>query len=157
MLKWTLALALFAAVATASDPYGHQSKAFVGDKAPEFTTKAVLNGEFIDIKLSDYRGKWLVFFFYPLDFTCVFLVFVFSSTILPRFVCPTEIIEFSERADEFDKLGAAVVGASVDSLYSLCFFNCFFEFLASSGILHGWKCLATKAASANSTFRSFLT
>lgn len=43
----------------------------VGKKAPDFATKAYLNGEFVDVKLSDYAGKWAVLFFYPGDFTFV--------------------------------------------------------------------------------------
>jgi len=53
--------------------------------------------------LSDYAGKWLVLFFYPLDFT---------------FVCPTEILGLSDAYDEFKKLGADVLGVSTDSVYS---------------------------------------
>ncbi|XP_026470100.1 peroxiredoxin 1-like [Ctenocephalides felis] len=71
--------------------------------APEFAGTAVVNGEFKDIKLSQYKGKYLVLFFYPLDFT---------------FVCPTEIIAFSDRIDEFRKIGCEVVAASCDSHYS---------------------------------------
>lgn len=55
------------------------------------------------VKLSDYRGKWLVFFWYPLDFT---------------FVCPTEITALSDHLQEFHDLGAEVLGASTDSIYS---------------------------------------
>jgi alkyl hydroperoxide reductase subunit AhpC len=63
----------------------------VKQSAPEFKASAVVNKEFKTISLADYKGKnWLVLFFYPLDFT---------------FVCPTEIIEFSERSAEFEKLG----------------------------------------------------
>lgn len=70
-------------------------------KAPDFTAKAVVgDGDFTDISLSDYRGKWVVLFFYPLDFT---------------FVCPTEIQEFSKRHEEFKSLNAVVLGGSVDS------------------------------------------
>jgi len=70
-------------------------------KAPNFTTKAVVGaGDFKDVSLSDYLGKWVVLFFYPLDFT---------------FVCPTEIQEFSRRYDEFKSLNAVVLGCSVDS------------------------------------------
>jgi len=63
----------------------------------------VINGEFKEIKLCDYKGKYLVLFFYPADFT---------------FVCPTEIIAFSDRAEEFRQLGAEVVACSTDSLFS---------------------------------------
>ena len=71
--------------------------------APDFTADAVVNGEFKQIKLSDYRGKYLVLFFYPLDFT---------------FVCPTELVAFSDQMDEFVKRGCEVIGVSVDSKYT---------------------------------------
>ena len=68
-----------------------------------FSVEAVVNGEFKDVSLSDYKGKYVVLFFYPLDFT---------------FVCPTEILAFNDRADEFRKIGCEIVGASVDSKFS---------------------------------------
>ncbi|XP_076624888.1 peroxiredoxin 2 [Colletes latitarsis] len=71
--------------------------------APAFKGTAVVNGEFKDISLSDYKGKYVVLFFYPLDFT---------------FVCPTEIIAFSDRADEFEKIGCKLIAASTDSHFS---------------------------------------
>jgi len=71
--------------------------------APAFKGKAVSGHEFRDLNLSQYKGKWLVLFFYPLDFT---------------FVCPTEIIDFSNKIEEFKKLNAEVVGCSVDSEYT---------------------------------------
>ncbi|HBF11851.1 MAG TPA: thioredoxin peroxidase [Deltaproteobacteria bacterium] len=75
----------------------------VQKKAPEFETEAVVGTEFKKIKLADYKGKWAVLFFYPLDFT---------------FVCPTEITAFSDRIADFKKLGAEVLGCSVDSKFS---------------------------------------
>jgi peroxiredoxin (alkyl hydroperoxide reductase subunit C) len=75
----------------------------VQKSAPEFRGKAVAGHEFKDLSLSQFKGKWVVLFFYPLDFT---------------FVCPTEIIDFSERTDEFKKLNAEVIGCSVDSEYT---------------------------------------
>lgn len=77
----------------------------VGAQAPDFSMEAVdgKGEEFLTVSLSDYIGKWLVMFFYPLDFT---------------FVCPTEITGISDRADEFKKLGAEILGVSVDSKYS---------------------------------------
>ena len=79
----------------------------VGKQAPEFATQGVLDGAFKDFKLTDYvgkkDGKWVVLFFYPLDFT---------------FVCPTEILAFSDRIGEFKALGAEVFGVSVDSRFS---------------------------------------
>ena len=75
----------------------------VGRKAPDFALEGVLNGRFSTYRLSEHRGRWVVLFFYPLDFT---------------FVCPTEILAFSDRLGEFRKLGAEVLGASVDSKFS---------------------------------------
>lgn len=76
----------------------------VGQKAPDFKAEAALgNDEFKNISLSEYKGKWLVLFFYPLDFT---------------FVCPTEINAFSDEVERFKKLGTEVVGVSVDSKFS---------------------------------------
>jgi len=77
--------------------------AFVTKEAPDFTATAVVNEEFKTVKLSDYRGKYIVLFFYPLDFT---------------FVCPTEIIAFSDKIEEFRKRGAEVLGCSIDSQFS---------------------------------------
>ncbi|MBI3299749.1 MAG: peroxiredoxin [Elusimicrobia bacterium] len=71
--------------------------------APDFKADAVEGKNFKSVSLGDYKGKWLVMFFYPLDFT---------------FVCPTEITAFSDRIDEFAKIGAEVVGCSVDSKYT---------------------------------------
>ncbi|VDK72385.1 unnamed protein product [Anisakis simplex] len=71
------------------------SKAFIGKPAPAFTATAVIDGDFKTVSLSDYKGKYVVLFFYPMDFT---------------FVCPTEIIAFSERAEEFKKLGIPICG-----------------------------------------------
>ena len=75
----------------------------VGQPAPGFGLEGVLDGEFVDVALGDYAGKWVVLFFYPLDFT---------------FVCPTEIRGFSARLAEFEELGAKVIGCSVDGKYS---------------------------------------
>src|SRR3989338_7034158 len=76
----------------------------VGQKAPDFSGQALLaDGSFKDVKLSDYKGKWVVLFFYPLDFT---------------FVCPTEIKSFDKHYEAFKKLGAEVIAASTDSVYS---------------------------------------
>jgi len=71
--------------------------------APNFQGTAVVDGEFKEIKLADYKGKYLVLFFYPLDFT---------------FVCPTEIIAFSDRVEEFRSINCEVVAASTDSHFS---------------------------------------
>ena len=75
----------------------------VGQAAPDFEMEGVMGREFTKVSLSDYKGKWVVLFFYPLDFT---------------FVCPTEIKEFTKRCEEIRNLNAEVLGASVDSKYS---------------------------------------
>jgi len=80
------------------------TKAIVTKPAPKFSTVAVMpNGDFKQVSLCDYKGKYVVLFFYPLDFT---------------FVCPTEIIAFSDRVEEFKKLNCEVLACSVDSQYS---------------------------------------
>ena len=78
----------------------------VGRKAPDFTAAAVLgSGEIVeDFKLSDHiKGKKAVIFFYPLDFT---------------FVCPSELIAFDKRLEEFNKRGVEVIGVSIDSQFT---------------------------------------
>jgi len=71
--------------------------------APDFAGTAVVNGQFKEINLSQYKGKYVVLFFYPLDFT---------------FVCPTEIIAFSDRAEEFRRINTEVIGVSTDSHFT---------------------------------------
>ncbi|MEM6445615.1 MAG: peroxiredoxin [Cyanobacteria bacterium P01_D01_bin.123] len=75
----------------------------IGEVAPDFEATAVVDQDFETVKLSNYRGKYVVLFFYPLDFT---------------FVCPTEITAFSDRYEEFKALNAEVLGVSVDSEFS---------------------------------------
>ncbi|XP_043854120.1 peroxiredoxin-4 isoform X2 [Dromiciops gliroides] len=86
-----------------SDHSLHLSKAKISKSAPYWEGTAVINGEFKELKLTDYRGKYLVFFFYPLDFT---------------FVCPTEIIAFGDRIEEFKAINTEVVACSVDSQFT---------------------------------------
>ncbi|KAJ3359654.1 thioredoxin peroxidase Tpx1 [Allomyces javanicus] len=81
----------------------HHAVAQIQKPAPEFTARAVVNGEFKDVSLSSFRGKYVVLFFYPLDFT---------------FVCPTEITAFNDRAGDFKKLNTEVMAVSVDSEHS---------------------------------------
>ncbi len=72
--------------------------------APDFTATAVMpDNSFAELKLSGYRGKYVVLFFYPLDFT---------------FVCPSEIIAFDAALEKFQKRNAAVIGVSVDSHFT---------------------------------------
>ena len=76
----------------------------IGQKAPEFCVGTTKNLDILDhkAKLTDYNGKWLILFFYPMDFT---------------FVCPTEIRGFNSRLSEFTELGAEVLGVSTDSVF----------------------------------------
>jgi peroxiredoxin (alkyl hydroperoxide reductase subunit C) len=80
-------------------------KAQIGQPAPDFDMASTKNIEKLNdnVKLSDYRGKWVVLLFYPLDFT---------------FVCPTELTTFSDRYDDFEGINAEVIGVSTDSVYS---------------------------------------
>jgi peroxiredoxin (alkyl hydroperoxide reductase subunit C) len=77
----------------------------VGNPAPDFKMQSTRNLETLkdNVSLADYRGKWLVLFFYPMDFT---------------FVCPTEIIAFSDRINDFKEIDAEVLGVSTDSKFS---------------------------------------
>jgi peroxiredoxin (alkyl hydroperoxide reductase subunit C) len=76
----------------------------ISQPAPQFVAPAVVDGgDFKDINLADYKGKWVVLFFYPLDFT---------------FVCPTEITQFRDSLAAFKAEGAEVIGCSVDSVHS---------------------------------------
>ncbi|XP_008159530.1 peroxiredoxin-4 isoform X1 [Eptesicus fuscus] len=88
---------------SAADHSLHLSKAKISKPAPYWEGTAVINGEFKELKLTDYHGKYLVFFFYPLDFT---------------FVCPTEIIAFGDRIEEFRSINTEVVACSVDSQFT---------------------------------------
>src|SRR5712691_4201429 len=80
-------------------------KAMVGQPAPDFNMASTKNIEKLNenLKLSDYKGRWLVLLFYPLDFT---------------FVCPTELTTFSDRYEDFQGIGADVIGVSTDSVLS---------------------------------------
>lgn len=75
----------------------------IGQPAPDFKAQAYVSGDFKDVSLKDYKGKWVVLFFYPLDFT---------------FVCPTELRAFAKMEKDFKEAGAAVIACSTDSAYS---------------------------------------
>jgi alkyl hydroperoxide reductase subunit AhpC len=75
----------------------------VGDRAPEFRVRGVFQGAAGDYTLAAYKGKWLVLFFYPADFT---------------FICPTEVVGFSKLAQEFASENTAILGVSVDDVES---------------------------------------
>ncbi|NP_001279683.1 peroxiredoxin-1 [Callorhinchus milii] len=79
-------------------------KAQIGKQAPDFEATAVMpDGQFDELRLSSYKGKYVVFFFYPLDFS---------------FVCPTEIIAFSDRVADFKKINCEIIAASIDSQFA---------------------------------------
>ncbi len=82
-----------------------KTAAKVGEKAPDFDMPSTKNIEKLNenVKLSDYAGQWVVLIFYPLDFT---------------FVCPTELTTFSDRHEDFQGIGAEVIGVSTDSAFS---------------------------------------
>jgi len=75
----------------------------IGETAPDFTLKALVEGDIKDVTLSDYRGRWVVLFSYPADFT---------------FICPTEVTAFNENLPRFQDLNTAVLGVSTDSVYT---------------------------------------
>ncbi|NJN30598.1 MAG: peroxiredoxin [Synechococcales cyanobacterium RM1_1_8] len=75
----------------------------VGQRGPDFEAIAVINEDFYNLRSADYRGRYLILLFYPLDFT---------------FVCPTEIGAFSDRYDEFQALNTDILGISIDSQYA---------------------------------------
>ncbi|MDR3670435.1 MAG: peroxiredoxin [Holophaga sp.] len=78
--------------------------AFVTSPAPDFKATALVNGQFVEnFTLSQFEGKKVVLFFYPMDFT---------------FVCPTEILAFSDAIDAFKERNTVVIGVSVDSQFS---------------------------------------
>lgn len=80
-------------------------KAMVGQQAPDFNMASTKNIEKLNenVKLADYKGRWLVLLFYPLDFT---------------FVCPTELTAFSDRYEDFQGIGTDIIGVSTDSVFS---------------------------------------
>ncbi len=74
----------------------------INDKAPDFTEDALIGKDIKKLSLADYKGKWVVLFFYPADFT---------------FVCPTELGELADNYEEFRKLDAEVISVSVDTAF----------------------------------------
>ncbi|MBI4975280.1 peroxiredoxin [Candidatus Peregrinibacteria bacterium] len=75
----------------------------VGHLAPSFDVEGFFKGQKAKYSLKGHKGKWVILFFYPLDFT---------------FVCPTELVELSKRHNEFEGINTQVLGMSVDSVYS---------------------------------------
>lgn len=100
-----VAVALFLTTGSLSlgDSKKAAQRAKVGETAPPFKVEAVIGSEFKTVSLDDYRGKWLVLFFYPADFS---------------FVCPTEITGFNKESARFTALNAEVLGGSVDGKFA---------------------------------------
>ena len=96
-------LAVAAVLAAPATGSAADQTAAIGSPAPAFTLDAVVTKEFRKVSLNDYRGKWVVLFFYPGDFT---------------FVCPTEIKGFNKSLAEFKAVNAEILAASVDSKFS---------------------------------------
>src|SRR5216117_4480350 len=90
---------------TAATAVATEQQAMVGQPAPDFDMASTRNIDKLNenVKLSDYKGRWLVLVFYPLDFT---------------FVCPTELTTFSDRYEDFQGVGADIIGVSTDSVFS---------------------------------------
>jgi alkyl hydroperoxide reductase subunit AhpC len=84
-------------------PPGSLPATLVGERAPDWSSSAYVNGKQAVISSADYAGHWYVLYWYPLDFT---------------FVCPTEIRGFQSLLGEFARDGVAVIGASTDSFFS---------------------------------------
>jgi len=79
-----------------------EKKCVIGSAAPSFTAEAYHNDEVVKVSLEDYRGKWVVLFFYPADFT---------------FVCPTELSELADNYSKLQELGAEVLSVSTDTAF----------------------------------------
>ena len=108
---------------------------YVGHPAPDFKLQGVINdGTVSEYRLSDYRGRWVVVFFYPLDFSIV---------------CPTEIKEFSDRWDEFDSYDAMVLGVSTDPVSSHT------EWVKKLGVVQ-YPLLSDSEHTASTTYRTII-
>ncbi|MBI2102963.1 redoxin domain-containing protein [Candidatus Woesearchaeota archaeon] len=80
-----------------------ENKLVIGSPAPLFEAKAYHNGKIVDVKLKEYKGKWVVLFFYPADFT---------------FICPTELGELAENYEDLKKLKVELLSVSTDTVYT---------------------------------------
>eukprot|EP00741_Cyanophora_paradoxa_P015090 tig00020848_g14561.t1 len=102
-IKFEAKAAAPAVFRVAAECHSDHVPCLVGQTTPAWTAQAVKDQEFVTLSDKDFRGKYSVLFFYPLDFT---------------FVCPTEIIAFSDRYDDFKKINCEVAAVSVDSVYT---------------------------------------
>ncbi len=83
--------------------YADTCLTLVGQKAPDFKAKAVVNGQTKEIALSDFEGKNKILIFYPADFS---------------FICPTELFAFQEKLQDFEERNTVLIAISVDNIYS---------------------------------------
>jgi peroxiredoxin (alkyl hydroperoxide reductase subunit C) len=79
-----------------------ENRLTINELAPNFNAEAFIDNEVRKISLSDYRGKWVVLFFYPADFT---------------FVCPTELGDLADNYEKFKELGAEIISVSTDTVF----------------------------------------
>ncbi|KAH8870000.1 Thioredoxin peroxidase [Schistosoma japonicum] len=96
-------LSIISSISSQSESVNRTNMLLPNQPAPDFEGTAVIGTEFHPITLRQFRGSYVLLVFYPLDFT---------------FVCPTELIAFSERAAEFKSRGCQVIACSTDSIYS---------------------------------------
>jgi peroxiredoxin len=82
--------------------FKHFNMIKINEQAPDFVGDAFIDSDIKKIKLSDYKGKWVILFFYPADFT---------------FICPTELRELADRYKEFKKLGSEIISISTDTAF----------------------------------------
>ncbi|MFH0912615.1 MAG: peroxiredoxin [Patescibacteria group bacterium] len=75
----------------------------IGDKAPDFILKGYFKNKIKDYSLKEFKGKWMLLWFYPADFT---------------YICPTEMTSLNNRAEEFKKINSVILGISADSIYA---------------------------------------
>jgi peroxiredoxin (alkyl hydroperoxide reductase subunit C) len=85
------------------EKYYNEQVLRIGSPAPKFVAEAFIDGQIKKVSLEDYKGKWVVLFFYPADFT---------------FVCPTELGEMADRYDNFKEEGAEVLSISTDTVFT---------------------------------------
>lgn len=104
MIKHAIRLIICATMIICANAFcSNECLSVIGQQAPKFTAKAVVNGEIKDISLADYAGKNIILIFYPADFS---------------FICPTELFAFQDKIKEFESKNTVLIAISVDQVYS---------------------------------------
>lgn len=104
MIKHAIRLIICATMIICANAFcSNECLSVIGQQAPKFTAKAVVNGEIKDISLADYAGKNIILIFYPADFS---------------FICPTELFSFQDKIKEFESKNTVLIAISVDQVYS---------------------------------------